>query len=850
MTVIMLVDDRVTNLTILGQFAKSVEAGVTVCPFDNPVSALEGLSETAPDLIVTDFLMPGLNGEEFVRRCREHPTTAEVPIIVVTAYGEGEYRYRALEAGATDFLLNPVDGREFCTRARNLLTLRRQQLVIRKRAESLQVELEEAIQQHAKEILDREKKLRRVINTVPALVRAADPDGRLIFVNSYHERFFPFDLSVADGGAKRDLFGEEYASRHETMNRQMVESRGEVRDVEEVLKDLAGRERMLLTNKAPLCDDDGHVTSVVTVSLDITELKRGEQAMRESEERFRSLVEGSVMGIVIDVGGNPVFANQTFADIFGYRGPDEILELKSLDAIYAPTDLMRIQHYRDARAKGESAPEDYEYQGRRKDGSLIWLQSRVRSILWKGRRAVQSTITDITLRKEYEERLHRQANFDWITDLPNRVLALDRLNSAVISARRHDRKVGLLYIDLDHFKKVNDTLGHAAGDQLLKEAAKRIKHCVREEDTVARLSGDEFAIVLPDINTAMDTETVANKLLEAFSLPFDLDGQEAFVTASIGVTVCPDDGDDPNVLIQNADAAMYRAKEQGRNTNQFYTSELNERAIARIRIEGLLRRALERKQLFLHYQPMVDIGSGQTVCVEALLRWNAPEVGAVTPEQFIALAEDTGLIVPIGEWVLQTACRQAASWRHAGLPPVGLSVNISSRQFRGGVLVDTVTQALRENGMAASSLQLEITEGLLMDDLPDTKAALHELQTMGVRLAVDDFGTGYSSLSYLKRFPVTALKIDKSFIREIPTDRGDATLVEAIVAMAHRLNLQVIGEGIETQKQLDFIRSRGCDLAQGNYFSRPLPPDDFSRMPRSWGNGSHAGKRDLGFGPL
>ncbi len=850
MTVIMLVDDRVTNLTILGQFAKSVEADVTVCAFDNPIAALDSLSETTPDLIVTDFLMPGLNGEEFVRRCREHPATCEVPIIVVTAYGEGEYRYRALEAGATDFLLNPVDGREFCTRARNLLTLRRQQLVIRKRAESLQAELEEAIQQHAKEILDREMKLRRVINTVPALVRAADTEGRLIFLNRHHERFFSFDLGAAIGGTEREVFGGEYGGRHEVMDRQIMESSGAVREVEEKLTDRAGRERVLLTNKAPLCDNDGRVSSIVTVSLDITELKRGEQAMRESEERFRSLVEGSVMGIVIDCGGKPVFANRTFADVFGYDGPDEILALQSLDPVYAPSDIKRIQHYRDARKRGESAPEDYEYQGRRKDGSLIWLQSRVRSILWKGQRAVQSTIADITLRKEYEERLQRQANFDWITDLPNRVLALDRLNSAVISARRHDRKVGLLYIDLDHFKKVNDTLGHAAGDQLLKQAAGRIKRCVREEDTVARLSGDEFAIVLPDINAAMDTETVANKILEAFSLPFDLDGQEAFVTASIGVTVCPDDGDDPNVLIQNADAAMYRAKEQGRNTNQFYTSELNERAIARIRIEGLLRRALERKQLFLHYQPVVDIALGKTVCVEALLRWNAPEVGAVTPEQFIALAEDTGLIVPIGEWVLRTACQQVASWRQAGLPSVCLSVNISSRQFRGGVLVDSVNQALRENGMAASSLQLEITEGLLMDDLPDTKAALHELQTMGVRLAVDDFGTGYSSLSYLKRFPVTALKIDKSFIRDIPTDRGDATLVEAIVAMAHRLDLQVIGEGIETRKQLDFIRSRGCDLAQGHYFSRPLPPDEFARMSRNWGNGSGARKLDYGLGPL
>jgi diguanylate cyclase (GGDEF)-like protein len=473
----------------------------------------------------------------------------------------------------------------------------------------------------------------------------------------------------------------------------------------------------------------------------------------------------------------------------------------------------------------------------------------VRPIAWKGRRAVQSTVTDITLRKEYEERLQRQANFDWITDLPNRVLALDRLNNAVIGARRHDRKVGLLYIDLDYFKKVNDTLGHAAGDQLLRQAAQRIVRCVREEDTVARLSGDEFTIVLPDINVAMDTETVANKILDAFTKPFDLDGQEAFVTASIGVTVCPDDGDDPSVLMQNADAAMYRAKEQGRNTYQFFTSELNARAVERVRIERHLRHALERDQLSVHYQPLIDLGTGRIVCAEALLRWQNPEIGQVTPDQFVALAEDTGLIVPIGEWVLQTACRQLSRWRIEGLPALCLSVNISSRQFRGKGLVNAVCQALKDNAISPRGLQLEITEGLLMDDLPETKEALHELQNIGVRLAVDDFGTGYSSLSYLKRFPVSALKIDKSFIRDIPADRGDATLVEAIVAMAHRLNLQVIGEGIETKKQLDFIRSRSCDLAQGHYFSEPISGDDFGKLLRSWENGDENLASVSGFGP-
>ena len=829
MSVVVIVDDRVTNLKLLRCFAESLEENVTVHTFDAPERALESIADEAPDLIVTDFVMPTMLGDEFIRRCRQQASASDIPIIVVTAYEDREYRYRALDAGASDFLLSPVDGREFCIRARHLLTIWHQQKAIRSRAVLLESELETTLRRHAEEMRLKEEKLRRVINTVPALIRACDANGRIVFLNTYHEQFFDIDCHTATGCSRGELFGAEYATRHRRLDRKVRDSDRMMFGVEENLTDRENKPRVLLTTKAPLSDNEGQVDSIVTVSLDITERKRGEQAVRESEERFRDLVESSVLGIVIERGGKALFANRTYAAIFGYDSPDEILALESLDPLYAPDEISRIRSFRNAGKQDEAPPDRYEFQGVKKDGTLIWIETQLQEVSWKGERAFQSTVADITLRKGYEERLQRQANFDEVTGLPNRLLALDRLRSAVVSAHRHHHKVGVLFVDLDHFKKINDTLGHATGDQLLRMAADRLTSCVREEDTVARLGGDEFTVILPNMTSASHAEPVIHKILDTFSQSFVLGNHEAFVTASVGVAVFPDDGDEPHVLMQNADAAMYRAKEHGRDTFQFFTRELNLRAMERMRLESHLLHALDRDELELHYQPIVDVRSQKIIGAEALLRWSNEELGLVPPERFIPLAEDTGLIVPIGRWVLDTACRQLGRWREMGLPPLRLSVNISSRQFRGKGLVEAVSQALEKYGIVAQCLELEITEGLLMDELPQTRATLHALDALSVRLALDDFGTGYSSLSHLKKFPVDTVKIDKSFIRDVSTDPGDATVVEAIIAMAHRLNLQVVGEGVETDDQLEFIRTRGCDLAQGYYFSEPLPPGEFAR---------------------
>ncbi|MBK8211109.1 MAG: EAL domain-containing protein [Rhodospirillales bacterium] len=836
MTSIVIIDDQTLNLRILERFAGDVDNDVEVRTFTSPVEALSSVAERTPDLIVTDFVMPIISGEEFILRCRQTPALELVPIIVVTAFEDREFRYRALDIGASDFPLSPVDAHEFRTRARNLITLGRYQRALTCRASLLEDELAIRTRQHAEALRERERHLRRVVNSVPALLRVTDVRGRIVFHNTAHASFFDIDEGLAPGKEKPvDL---EYCRRHRQLDRRVVESGEQMLGIEETVSDRGGSQRVLLTTKAPLGSFGGGYEQVVTVSVDITERKRVEREISESEQRFRSLIEGSVLGIVIERDGVPIFANRTFARIFGFEKEDDVLQLPSLERLFAPNEQLRRQRLLTLTENG-AVPGPHEFECVREDRTAIWVEMQTQAVSWGGRPALQSTVADISLRKAYEERLHRQANFDEITGLPNRSLALDRLRAAVLGTLRHNHCGGVLFIDLDQFKKINDTWGHATGDRLLRMAAERIRGCVREEDTVARFGGDEFAVILPNITNPGDTEAVANKILNVFSDPFVLGVNEAFVTASIGVTVFPNDSTDPAMLLQNADAAMYRAKELGRNTFQHFTTELNEQAAERMRIEGQLLRALERDEFVLHFQPIIDLRSLQIVSAEALLRWANPHLGVFPPDRFVPLAEDTGLIVPVGRWILDTACRQLGEWRRAGLTHLTMSVNISSRQLRGKGLVDAVTQALVAHGIPPAALELEITESCLMSDFDEMLAALRVIDRMGVRLALDDFGTGYSSLSYIKQLPVDSVKIDKSFVTSAGQDAGDATVVETIIAMSHQLGMRVIGEGVETAEHVEFIRRRGCDLAQGFYFGRPLTADAFFAWCEDWSR-SHA----------
>ena len=435
--------------------------------------------------------------------------------------------------------------------------------------------------------------------------------------------------------------------------------------------------------------------------------------------------------------------------------------------------------------------------------------------------------------KRARQSLDYMAHFDALTGLPNRTLLKDRAQQAISHAQRNGGMVGILFLDLDNFKVVNDTIGHTLGDVLLKTVAHRISDCLRHGDTAARLGGDEFIVMVPDISDTQDAAKVATKILESLTPPLDIDQHEVFVSVSIGISIYPHNSKNMDGLLADADGAMYHAKKLGKNNYQFFTPEMNRSALNYMKLEKHLRRALEQNELALYYQPQVDIETGLIIGVEALIRWFSPELGLIAPGDFIPLAEETGLIMPIGDWVLRTACTQARFWQQNGLP-IRVAVNLSSRQFHQvqnqqqsrHPLLDAVSNALEETGLPSDLLELEITEGILMQHLDTTMEILNTLKNRGVRLSVDDFGTGYSSLSYLKRFPIDRLKIDKSFVNDITTDPSDKAIVAAITVMAQQLKLEVIAEGVETVAQLEFLRELHCDFAQGYYFSKPLPADE------------------------
>lgn len=574
----------------------------------------------------------------------------------------------------------------------------------------------------------------------------------------------------------------------------------------------------------------GGEARVLVVVRDVSERKKAEERLRQSATVFESTLEGVV---ITDPQGRIVATNRAFSTITGYA-EDEVLG-------QYPRLLASGRHERSFfqdmwRSIGQTGSWQGELWNRRKNGEIYpeWLTiSAVRDAAGNIVNYV-GVFSDISRIKQSEEKLDHLAHHDPLTGLPNRLLLQSRLAHALEQAQRHRHQVAVLMVDLDLFKNVNDSLGHPAGDQLLKVVAERIRQRLREEDTLARVGGDEFVVLLEHLRRAEDAAVVAQAILGVMSEPAALSGgHEVYVSGSVGVSLFPDDGGDATQLMRNADTALYQAKAQGRNTYRFYTEALTRAANDRLSLEARLRRGFERGELLLYYQPQVSIEDGRILGVEALLRWQSAEDGFITPDRFIPLAEETRLILPIGDWVLHAACAQLRSWIDEGCEPVRVAVNISSRQFEQKDLASRVRTALEQTGLPPGLLELEITESAIMAQGEQAVEAIRELKALGVSIALDDFGTGYSSLAYLKRFAIDTLKIDRSFVRDIPEDRNDQAIAATIIAMARTLGIQVLAEGVETPEQLAFLCSQGCHAWQGFLFSRPVPASDLAaRLPR------------------
>ncbi|BCM25199.1 EAL domain-containing response regulator [Methyloradius palustris] len=689
---ILIVDDEPQNCKLLSAMLKP-EGYLTICA-NSGLQALSLIASNPPDLILLDIMMPEMDGYQMTAILKADPSTANIPIIMVTALSDQSACLAGLKAGAEEFLSKPIDRTEMWLRIRNLLRLK------------------------------------------------------------------AFD---------------DFLQNHNALLEQQIQER-------------------------------------------TADLKRFRLAMDATTDAI-TLVDRATM--------HYVEVNATACNMLGYTR-EELLKIgPSHIGAGAPKELAREY---DGVINGHSKFELKETQLRRKDGSEIQVEIYRHAQRSGNEWIIVGVIRDITERKEAERRMHHLAHYDPLTGLPNRTLFYEMLRKTLTQAIESKWLVAVLFVDMDHFKNVNDTLGHMVGDELLIEFSNRLVQCVRIRDTVGRMGGDEFALILTMEDDELGATVVANKIRDALREPFYLSGNEVTVTASIGITLHPNDASDAQTLLKYADTAMYRAKHAGRDTYRFFTAQMNVDVLARLEMEKALRKAIENEEFELYYQPKVYLKTGRITGVEALIRWNRPGHGMVSPQFFIPVLEDTGLIVRVGSWVIATACKQIALWRQSSVGALQISVNVSGQQFVEGDLDGDVISALTENDIPPHLLELELTESSMMVNTERTIAILDKLKKLGVQISIDDFGTGYSSLAYLRRFPIDKLKIDIAFIRDITHNADDAALALTIIRMAHGLKMEVIAEGVETIGQLAYLRHYRCDHIQGYYFSPPVTVTELEKM--------------------
>jgi diguanylate cyclase (GGDEF)-like protein/PAS domain S-box-containing protein len=769
---------------------------------------LDAFNRHKPDIVITDILMPVLDGLKMLTAIRE--LDSSVPFIVTTAFEETGYFQKAIDLGVDKYVVKPVTSSELMEALLKCARAVRSEAALREVEQRYRLLFK--LSHIAISVSDAEDLLAELNGSMPLDGRIVDCNDSFLKITGYTS------VDELSQCSFLDLCAPDYRQQQIRLIKDELLVRGFTRECELELLRKDGGNIPVVSQLVLRRDETGKMQEVWAVMRDISERRKAEQDLRLAAGVFANSYDAI---LVTDADNRIVSVNKAFTEITGYSADEAVGRTPSLlqsgrhDRSFYQSLWTQLQ---------ESGHWQGEIWNRRKDGEIYpeWLSI---SVIQNGQGKAANYIgifTDITRAKEAQDYIQFLAHYDPLTRLPNRLLLQDRLAQAISSAQRADGKVAVMFLDLDRFKNINDSLGHECGDALLVEVATRLKRALREEDTVARLGGDEFVVVLRNVRSADDVGPVAHKILDTLHDPFLLDPHQLTVTSSIGISLYPDDGTDSNILMKNADAAMYAAKQTGRNTCVFFAPSMNAGALERLSMENSLRRALEQEEFRLHYQPRIDIQTGRIVGFEALLRWKHPELGDIPPARFVPLAEETGLIVPIGAWALQTACTINREWQLLGLPPVTVAVNLSSLQFRQKQMQEAVLNALKNSGLNGSYLELELTESVVMENPEAATESLRLLKKLGVQLSIDDFGTGYSSLAYLKRFPLDTLKIDQSFVRDLVVDADDASIVSAVISMAHDLGLDVVAEGVETLEQLRFLRARQCDGAQGYLFGRAV----------------------------
>lgn len=797
---ILIVDDELFMREVLQEVLK--DAGFITEEARNCTQALSVFQKIQPDLVLLNVVMPEMDGFAVCEALRKLPGGMHVPVLMMTNLEETKNIHRAFEEGAIDFISKPINNELIIYRIRRMLRAA-QNLASLQKSESRLADAQRIAKlghwewDTAKNMLFLSDEIFRIFGLTPL--------GANVTYKSFLSMVHPDD---------RDRVATEF---HRAMKEKTVY------DLEHRIMNADGKLRHVHNRGEVSSATKEMFARMFGTIQDITERKLAEEQLTVLKEA----VECLPIGITItNTDGKIIFTNPAEAEIHGYTR-EELLH-KEAHTLASPKlrSALPINSFENLSFwKRESI-------NIRKNGTEFPVH--LTSIPVKNAEGrymgFVTACEDITERKAAENKIEQLAYYDPLTNLPNRRMFQDRLGQSLARSEREGLQTAVLFLDLDRFKEVNDAFGHEFGDKLLQAVAKRLEKWMRKADTVARLGGDEFVILLSDIEDHKNVAYTAGRILESFASPFDLEGRQIYSSTSIGIAFYPTDGENVDELLKNADAAMYHAKSKGRQTYCFFSEKLNLKIRERISLETDLRHALENGELVLHYQPQIGLNSDSMIGVEALVRWQCPKRGLLDPDHFVGVAEETGLIYRMGEWVLRTACAQLKEWQETGRLVAKVAVNISGYQFKRPDFMELIDNILRETGLEPGSLELELTESVIMDKTPKTISRLNKLKAKGIYLSIDDFGTGYSSLSYLKHFPIDRIKIDRIFVRGVLTNRDDAGIVDAIIAMAHSLNLKVLAEGVETKEQLNYLKMRNCDEAQGYYFSKPLKAEVFYRM--------------------